>query len=235
MSGPYRRHLEVLDVAQPCAEDWAKMDGDDRVRFCLKCANNVYDLSELTIGETHQLLELREGRVCVRLHRRKDGTLVTADCAPKRRAFYARMLRRHTALAAVTATCLSAAAALVSVFADALAATHPTRLGPMPTPSAPRPPALAAPDDETVVMGLLVERNPEPRWVDPQTLTMPRPDGDFQPSRFGYDHTIFIAPRAASRPTGAADDDGDDDGDDGDGDGDDYGDGRIGVSGAPVE
>lgn len=39
----------------------------------------------MTREEAHQLIAQREGRVCVRLYRRADGTVITADCPIGRR------------------------------------------------------------------------------------------------------------------------------------------------------
>lgn len=156
MSGPYRTHLEVIDVASPCTEDWSKMDGDDAVRFCLKCSNNVYDLTQRTKQEIDALLALHEGDgVCVRMHRRRDGTLVTADCAPARRAFFRHALRRYAAIATVTAICASAASTLFALVADDASASR-ARLKYVAPPLAERH-ADADPGGE-VVMGMLRER-----------------------------------------------------------------------------
>jgi hypothetical protein len=83
-----RRHLKVLDerilddvgVAAPCDADWNSMKGDERVRHCPACRQNVYNLSAMTRREAVDLVAAREGRVCIRMLRRTDGTLVTRDC-----------------------------------------------------------------------------------------------------------------------------------------------------------
>jgi hypothetical protein len=78
-----RRRLPVLDdlrVAAPCHAAWESMLGDERVRFCGRCEKNVYNLSALTRAETEALLVAREGKPCVRYHRRADGTVLTTDC-----------------------------------------------------------------------------------------------------------------------------------------------------------
>ena len=62
------------------------MAGDDRVRFCGHCAKDVYDLSALGREEAEALLrasrrpDTERLGVCVRLYRRTDGTVLTADC-----------------------------------------------------------------------------------------------------------------------------------------------------------
>jgi hypothetical protein len=56
------------------------MDGDDAVRFCDKCRKNVYNVAALAPEEAVALVERAEGRVCLQLTRRTDGTIVTGDC-----------------------------------------------------------------------------------------------------------------------------------------------------------
>jgi hypothetical protein len=60
------------------------MDGDDRVRFCRPCGRHVFNLSAMTRDEAETLVNRHEGRVCIRVYRRADGTLLTRDC-PKGR------------------------------------------------------------------------------------------------------------------------------------------------------
>jgi hypothetical protein len=72
--------LESLRIASPCTADWDAMVGDDQVRFCGRCEKNVYNLSTMTREAAETLVAEREGRLCIRLYRRADGTLLTADC-----------------------------------------------------------------------------------------------------------------------------------------------------------
>jgi hypothetical protein len=72
--------LNNLKIAAPCKAEWADMRGDDRVRFCDSCSKNVYNLSDLTAGEAEALIQEAEGHLCMRLYRRRDGTVLTADC-----------------------------------------------------------------------------------------------------------------------------------------------------------
>lgn len=71
----------VLDVATPCDMAWEDMQGDDRVRHCWKCDLDVFNVASLTTAQALGLIEERTGRVCVRLLKRADGTVVTRDCA----------------------------------------------------------------------------------------------------------------------------------------------------------
>jgi hypothetical protein len=111
MGGTGKRGLPMLDdvrVAAPCKANWDEMVGDDHVRFCGQCEKNVYNLSSLSRDEAEALLIAREGKMCVRLYRRDDGTVLTDDCpvgVKKRR-------RRRAAIAAVGGGLMAAASAL---------------------------------------------------------------------------------------------------------------------------
>ena len=96
-----------FEIASPCRESWARMRGDDRVRFCRRCALHVYNLSALSEAEAHHLVRTSEGRLCVRYYRRRDGTVLTKDCpADEARRRKARMGLK--ALAALLGAVLSA-------------------------------------------------------------------------------------------------------------------------------
>ena len=78
-----RRFTDALDgvrIASPCSADWDAMYGDERRRFCSECGLNVYNLSAMSKQEAESLLLTAEGRVCVRLYRRRDGSVMTSDC-----------------------------------------------------------------------------------------------------------------------------------------------------------
>ena len=69
-----------LRIASPCEEKWESMRGDERVRFCARCSLNVFNVKELTEVEVRALFLKAEGRVCGRIFRRRDGTVLTRDC-----------------------------------------------------------------------------------------------------------------------------------------------------------
>jgi hypothetical protein len=85
--------LQRLHVASPCKERWDDMTGDERVRFCGRCAKNVYDLSALTASQAEELLRERGESLCVRFFRRSDGTILTSDCPTgrQRKRFWRRV------------------------------------------------------------------------------------------------------------------------------------------------
>lgn len=57
------------------------MSGDDRVRHCAECHLNVHNISSLSRDDAESLLQASVGkRLCIRLYRRADGTILTQDC-----------------------------------------------------------------------------------------------------------------------------------------------------------
>lgn len=89
--------LSRLRVASPCPASWNQMQGDERVRHCELCDLKVYNLTELTTTELYELFS-RGGRVCGRLYRRPDETVITRDCPVGLRALRKRVARRAGAL-----------------------------------------------------------------------------------------------------------------------------------------
>jgi len=85
------------------------MTGDNRVRFCNHCQLNVYNLSALSRVEAEELIASTEGRLCARLFRRADGTVLTENCPVGLRALRRRVAKRTTAIFA-TIVSLSAVA-----------------------------------------------------------------------------------------------------------------------------
>jgi len=71
--------LDNVRVASPCDAPWDEMEGNGRVRFCLRCERNVYNLSAMPREEAEELLRSR-GDMCIRLYRRDDETVITSDC-----------------------------------------------------------------------------------------------------------------------------------------------------------
>jgi hypothetical protein len=58
------------------------MEGDEQVRFCGECRQNVYNLSEMSRAEAEAIVRRREAeRVCIGFYRRPDGTVITRECS----------------------------------------------------------------------------------------------------------------------------------------------------------
>ena len=75
-------HLDGIRIARPCSASWHDMHGDDKSRRCDHCRLQVFNLSGMTTEEAETLIERRtgKGRTCVRYFKRRDGTVLTADC-----------------------------------------------------------------------------------------------------------------------------------------------------------
>jgi hypothetical protein len=96
-------NIDRLRIATPCPISWEQMAGDSRVRFCGHCRLNVYNISELSRSEAEALIVSTEGRVCARLFRRRDGTILTKDCPVGLRALRMRVSKKATAVFATIA------------------------------------------------------------------------------------------------------------------------------------
>src|SRR5262249_41784693 len=115
------RLLDAVEVRSPCLMSWNAMAGDERVRHCSHCRQNVYNLSEMSRREAELLLKEHEGHVCVRYYRRSDGTVVTGDCQSK----VSSLVRRRIALTVALVLSL-----LTGLFGVALySQSQGTRLG----------------------------------------------------------------------------------------------------------
>lgn len=100
--------IDQVRFETPCDEDWDRMQGGGlAARHCGRCRKTVYDFTYMTREQIAHLLMDFESP-CVRLRRRKDGRVVTADCPPSRRAKTKLMLRVVAATAAA-ATLVGAA------------------------------------------------------------------------------------------------------------------------------
>jgi hypothetical protein len=109
--------IQRVHIASPCTVSWDDMSGDERWRFCPQCRFNVYNLSAMTQGEAERLIIEKEGKLCARIYRRSDGTVLTRDC-PKGLAAV-----RHHALKYT----FRVAAAILAIFSASAAAVLGTR------------------------------------------------------------------------------------------------------------
>jgi len=161
-----RRRLDVVDevmIASPCIVSWDGMRGDDRVRFCGQCRQNVYNVEALDRGAARRLIEAREGRVCLRILRRDDGTVVTADCWTRLRA-----ARRRGVLAFVAMLVVVGFAQLCAMRFGLRALTGPSVPVGHATMGAPPPPLMGErPQPETAprLMGKRAASPPAPARV----------------------------------------------------------------------
>lgn len=108
----YTNPLDNVKIAAPCSADWNKMYGDERRRFCSECKLNVYNLSDMTQTEAENFLINAEDRVCLRIYRRSDGTILTQNCPVGWQAVKRKVSRTATALFALIAGFFSGVSAL---------------------------------------------------------------------------------------------------------------------------
>lgn len=107
--------LDRMRIASPCHVGWENMKGDDRARFCDQCSLHVYNISELTKEQVVSLVASTEGRICAKLYRRADGSILTRDCPVGLRSLRRRVSKR--AGAALTA--------LLTLCSGLMGQTHP--------------------------------------------------------------------------------------------------------------
>ena len=101
--------LDEIRIASPCKVSWDEMAGDEQSRHCGLCRLNVYDLSAMTREAAEALIREREGRLCVRLYRRSDGTVLTSDCPARRQSIRRRLVMAAGSLLTLFGMLLGAA------------------------------------------------------------------------------------------------------------------------------
>ena len=89
--------LDLITVASPCPVAWGDMAGDERKRFCNQCNLNVYNISAMTRSEAESFIANAEGRICAKLYRRADGSIITKDCPVGLRAIRKKVSRTAAA------------------------------------------------------------------------------------------------------------------------------------------
>lgn len=99
--------LDNIKIAAPCSANWDEMFGSERRRFCSQCKLNVYNLSEMTREEAENFLINAEGRVCLRVFRRADGSVITGNCPVGWQALKRRASRAAAAIMALLITVFS--------------------------------------------------------------------------------------------------------------------------------
>jgi hypothetical protein len=111
--------LDRIRIASPCNVSWESMTGSERARFCSQCQLHVYDISRLSHKEALALITNTQGRICGRIHRRADGTVLTRDCPVGLRAIRRRIGR-------VAGSAFAAVLTLVSIGSGQKRASDPT-------------------------------------------------------------------------------------------------------------
>ncbi len=162
--------VDRVEIATPCEVSWDSMYGDERVRHCGSCRQNVYNVAQLTRAQALELIAAAERskgshRVCLRIYRRPDGTVVTADCwsrlrAARRRgvwAFVAMLVIIGWAQLAAMFVGVSGLRRLVGTPRMGSTSMGQRRLTVEPAPTPPARPAPPASSDE-IIMGDLMPK-----------------------------------------------------------------------------
>lgn len=111
--------LDNVRIAAPCSAPWDQMEGDERVRFCGECKKHVYNLSAMSRREAEALVREREGKMCARIYRRRDGTVLTDNCPVGFRKLRRAFLLQVGAIGGVFALIPGAAALAAKLGPDA--------------------------------------------------------------------------------------------------------------------
>ncbi len=83
---PRRFSLDQLQIAAPCPAQWDDMQGTETKRLCADCNLHVHNPTRISEVELDAFLtevsaKLHAGeRVCARLYRRADGTVLEQNC-----------------------------------------------------------------------------------------------------------------------------------------------------------
>ncbi len=102
-------YLDQIEIASPCTALWESMTGNETKRHCSLCNLDVYNISTMNKNEAEEFLamSLPQGRVCARLYRRSDGTILTDNCPRGLRAIRNTAVYAWTKVAAIIAVLIS--------------------------------------------------------------------------------------------------------------------------------
>ena len=166
-----RNGLEAITIASPCQASWDAMQGDAKVRFCSLCQLNVYNLSGMTRAEADGLIQRTEGKICVRLYKRTDGTVITEDCPVGVRAL--RYVRRKVSVATASLAAFLGLGATAGCPDQAAQGRMVAPVGPGVT-APPLPDATATPGSAALVAPI---KGPEPQVLMGKPCMSDKNDG----------------------------------------------------------
>jgi hypothetical protein len=75
-----KKVVEKFRPANSCDQNWKKLSGTDRIRFCEACKLQVYNFLDMDDEEAEAAVFQREAIGGATLYRRRDGTFLTQDC-----------------------------------------------------------------------------------------------------------------------------------------------------------
>lgn len=165
--------LSHVRIAAPCRADWARMRGNERVRFCGECSMNVYNLSNMSKKDAEALILSTEGRLCVRYYNRSDGTILTNNCPVGLQALKRRVSGISRAIASSVLSFFAGMAVLAGLQGAQNSLNAPTEAGidlinPVPLEEEETAPPPA--EDFTVAMGMIAFTDDAPPRVIESTL-----------------------------------------------------------------
>jgi hypothetical protein len=102
--------LDNISIATPCRADWKNMTGTEQIRFCNQCTKHVYNISAMSEAEVGELILKSESVPCIKLFRRKDGTIIFDNCPAALRKARNSVKAAAKFVSALLATLLSCAA-----------------------------------------------------------------------------------------------------------------------------
>jgi hypothetical protein len=102
--------LDRVSIGSSCQTDWEAMNGDQSQRYCDQCEKSVYNFSQLTRSQAEALIARTNGKLCARIERRPDGSILTADKSYSLPRFNQKILR-------IASATMSAALSLAPVVA----------------------------------------------------------------------------------------------------------------------
>ena len=102
--------LDRVSIGSSCQTDWEAMNGDHSQRYCDQCEKSVYNFSQLTRSQAEALIARTNRKLCARIERRPDGSILTADKSYSLPRFNQKFLR-------IASATMSAALSLAPVIA----------------------------------------------------------------------------------------------------------------------
>ena len=91
--------LDELRVASPCSSAvWSKEKAERFASHCKTCDKNVHNLSLMTLDEANDLIQEKQGNLCVTLYHGLNGKVLTSDAPIGFKAFRRTYLKVRAAV-----------------------------------------------------------------------------------------------------------------------------------------
>ena len=69
----------VLQIENPCTQDWTTMTATDKGKFCASCAKTVVDFTKLSDSAVLKIIKKTDGKICGRLRSEQLDRLLLDD------------------------------------------------------------------------------------------------------------------------------------------------------------